>query len=296
MTSPTLSAVVCTHERPDDLSRCLEAFARLEDPVEVIVVDSASHPPCRELVERFAEALPRLVYVREGEPGLSRARNRGIAASSGEIVAFIDDDAGPRADWARRIVAPFVADQSIGCVGGACRPVFPDGRRPRWLSDRLLQFAGITRFGPPAREARSSAEWPFGANVAFRRSALEQAGGFSESLGRNGARLLSGEESALIETLRAGGWRIWLEPAAVVDHAVHAERCVSRYYWRRLWWAGVSRARGARPSRRVALRLLAAAPIRLGLYLLTRDRVHLYRTAETLGYFAERLRVRIATP
>ena len=273
-----LSVVICTHNRLDDLARCLEALSRLEDEVEVIVVDSASDVPCHDLVEGFG-----FRYVREDELGLARARNRGTAEAHGEIVAFVDDDAAPRPDWARRIVAPFNADPQIGCVGGALVPVFAD-ERPAWLSDRLLQFSGITRFGSDPHEARSSAEWPFGANMAFRAELLAE--GFPEDLGRIGLSLLSGEESVLIESLRRRGWKIWLEPAAIADHRVHSDRCRSGYYWRRLWWAGATRARAGSSG----LRLLAAAPLRLCLYLLTRDQVHLYRTAETASWLAERAR------
>jgi len=290
MSTVRLSTVICTHDRPRDLWRCLEAFACLEDPVELIVVDSASTPPCRELVNGYARAIPGLVYLREDAPGLSRARNRGVRHAQGEIVAFVDDDAAPRPDWARRIVEPFADDPRVGCVGGACHPFFPDCERPRWLSDRLLQFAGVTRFHA-AREARSSAEWPFGANIAFRREALTAAGGFPEHLGRTGSALLSGEESAAIAAVRAAGWRIVLQPAAAVDHAVPEARCVSRYYWRRLWWAGVTRARTGGRRGRTLTRLLAAAPLRLVLYLVTWDRVYLYRLAETAGFVHD-----IATP
>ena len=288
--SVDLTVVVCTHNRPRDLRRCLDGLADLEERVEVIVVDSASEPDCRKAVE--SARLRWVRYVREQEPGLSRARNRGIAEASGRIIAFLDDDAAPRSDWARRIVEAFDANSAIGCVGGACVARFEvDGGRPSWLSDRLLQFAGITRFGETPREARSSAEWPFGANIAFRADALRVGGPFAEELGRHGRTLLSGEEFGLVADLRSAGWVIWLEPRAIVDHTVHRERCDSRYYWRRLWWAGVSRARSRHAASSVAFRLLIAAPIRLSLYALTRDRVHLYRTAETAGFFAERIRV-----
>lgn len=283
---PLLAVVVCTHERPDDLERCLAALARLEDPVETVVVDSASRPPCRELVERWAARIPRLAYRRVERPGLSVARNAGVAATRAPIVAFVDDDAAPRPDWARRLAAAF-DDPSVGCAGGACVARFA-ARRPRWLSDRLLAFAGITHFGDRAREARSSAEWPFGANMAFRREALAAAGGFSEALGRDGRTLLSGEDSAMVEAVRDRGWRVWLEPGAVVDHTVHPERCVRAYYWRRLWWNG--RTRAVRGGRRTGLRLLAASPVRLALFLVTRDRVYLYRLAEAAGYAAHRAR------
>lgn len=287
----SLCVVVCTHDRPRDLERCLDSLSSLDVPPEVtIVVDSASQPPCREVVLRYEDRLSQLQYVREERPGLSCARNRGLAVARGGIVAFLDDDTAPRPNWGRSIRAPFEKDPFIGCVGGACGPVFRERDRPSWLSDRLLQFAGITRFGSEAREARSSAEWPFGANMAFRAEALAETGGFSERLGRVGTMLLSGEESALIESVRRAGWKVWLEPAAVVDHTVHPERCRSRYYWRRLWWTGVSRARNSDRAVVTALRLIPAALVRAGLYVLTRDRVYLYRTAETAGYITEKLR------
>jgi GT2 family glycosyltransferase len=286
-----LSVVICTHNRPDDLARCLEALAAIAEPLEVVVVDSASDPPCEELVRSYSGRIGGLRYVREERPGHSRARNRGIAECEGELVAFLDDDAAPRADWARALVHAFEHDPAIGCVGGACLPAFLDCERPAWLSDRLLQFAAITRFGCEPREARSSAEWPFGANMAFRREALERAGPFSERLGRERGNLLSGDDSALVEAVQRAGFRVWLEPRAIVDHAVHAERCSSRYYWRRLWWQGITRARQANSQLGTGLRMLAAAPVRLGLYLATRDRVHLYRTAESAGYLRERLRL-----
>jgi cellulose synthase/poly-beta-1,6-N-acetylglucosamine synthase-like glycosyltransferase len=272
---PELTVVVCTHDRPESLRGCLAALAALEDQVEVIVVDSASQPPCRELVEDHGFS-----YLYEAEPGLSRARNAGLAASWTELVAFVDDDADVATDWARRIAAPF-ADPAVGCVGGACVARFL-GPRPRWLSERLLQYAGITRFDE-ARESRSSSEYPFGANVAFRRKALA---GFSERLGRTGSSLLSGEEAAAIDRLREEGWRVRLEPAAVVRHAVSPERLRSGYYWRRLWWQGRSRARGER-SLRLTVRIVVALPVRLALFAATRDRVHLYRAAETPGYLRE---------
>jgi glucosyl-dolichyl phosphate glucuronosyltransferase len=278
MSAPLLSVVVCTHDRPHDLERCLRALARLQDPVDVIVVDSGPAVPADDVVRR---ALPSARYLHEPEPGLSRARNRGVAEAASDLVAFLDDDTAPAPDWARAIAAAF-ADDAVGCVGGTCEPAFA-ARRPRWLSDRLLQYAGITRFGPLPRPTVKSSEYPFGANIAFRRRAVAAAGGFREELGRNGSSLLSGEEADLVSRLLGAGWTVWLQPDAVVAHTVAAERCRSSYYWRRLWWQGVSRGR-ADASPATALRLLGAAPVRLGLWLATRDRVHLYRIAETAGF------------
>jgi glycosyltransferase involved in cell wall biosynthesis len=286
-----MSVVICTHNRPADLRRCLDAVALLDDPVEVIVVDSASSPSCEDLVASYASRVLSLDYVYESQPGLSIARNRGIERSTCAIVAFIDDDAAPLPDWAGRLAGSFV-DADVACAGGTCRAAFTTDR-PRWLSDRLLQFSGITRIGDIARDVTASSDYPFGANIAFRRAGLCEVGGFPTNLGRVGRSLLSGEEFAVIEALRDAGWRVRLEPAAVVDHFVAPERTHGRYYWRRLWWQGISRARAAR-SGSVALRLVIAAPVRVILWAVTRDRFYLYRTAETVGYLREQLRRRPA--
>ena len=291
MAEPLLSVVVCTHDRPEALVQCLRGIASLEDDLEVIVVDSASALSAQHLVEQFSGSFRRFVYHYEPVAGLSRARNRGLELARSDLVAFIDDDAVPERDWASRLAAAF-ADPNVACAGGTCRATF-DTARPRWLSDRLLQFAGVTRFGSEPRRARSSAEYPFGANVCFRRQVLLGIGGFPEHLGRVGDNLLSGEEYEVMATLQRLGWSIWLEPRAIVDHRVSAERCRSRYYWSRLWWQGITRAR-ARRSPALAFRLCCASVVRLGLWAVTGDRCHLFRVAETAGYLADCLRPRSA--
>jgi GT2 family glycosyltransferase len=285
-----LSVVVCSHGRPADLRECLRALASAGDAsLEVVVVDSASEPPLEPVVEECRSELAAVSYLYVSEPGLARARNIGMRAARGELIAFVDDDAAPARGWADAIRAAFARDSRIGCVGGTCRAVFPSGRaRPRWLSDRLLCFAGITNFGDEPHVARSSAEWPFGANMAFRREALEGRG-FDERLGRRAGDLASGEDSDMVARVQADGWTIWLEPSAVVDHTVHASRLEKRYYRRRLWAQGRSRAEATRRSAMTSVRLLAAVPVRSALYLLSRDRVHLYRLGESAGYFAARL-------
>lgn len=283
MGEPLLTVVICSHNRPEDLERCLHGLAALEDDVAVIVVDSASDPPLRATVDRFSSSLRRLSYHYEARPGLSLARNRGLELARTELVAFLDDDTVPERAWAKNLVGPF-EDPNVVCVGGTCRAAF-DCERPPWLSDRLLQLAGVTRFGAEARRVRSSAEYPFGANVCFRRRALLELGGFSIELGRIGTTLLSGEEYDVIEKLGRAGWAVWLEPSAVVDHRVTAARCRAHYYWRRSWWQGVSRARAGR-SARLGARLVSAALIRLALWGVTGDRFYLFRTAETAGYLA----------
>jgi glycosyltransferase involved in cell wall biosynthesis len=283
---PRLSVIVCTHERPDHLTRCLDALTRLEDPVEVIVVDSASNPPIDSLVERYRTRIEPLHYVYAPEPGLSIARNLGVSVATCDVVAFVDDDAAPRPDWARRIATAFEREPDIACVGGTCAAAFASDP-PGWLSGRLLALAGVSSFGSEPRRVSATADFPFGANIAFWRETLIDVGGFDPKLGRIGSLLLSGEESAVVRTMLDAGYTVMLEPGAVVDHTVSTDRLEGRYYWRRFYWQGITRARmGGRVRRFGGLTL--EVPGYLAAWGRTRDRYYLYRaSAETLGHLAE---------
>ena len=209
--------------------------------------------------------------------GALAGAERRAGGGADDLVAFVDDDAEVAPDWARRIAAPF-ADPAVGCVGGPASPL--PRPRPRWLSERLLQYAGITRFDE-ARESRSSSEYPFGANVAFRRDAL---GGFrSASAGpaphccreRRSWRS-TGSVTTAARRARARRRR---------THAVAPERSLRLLLAAALVAGRHPRAR--RASLRLTLRLVAALPVRVALYAGTRDRIHMYRLAETTGYLRE---------
>lgn len=278
-----LSIVICSHQRPEDLERCLEAIAAAELELPVIVVDSASTPNLEEVAGSFGDQLPGLVYHYEPRPGLSLARNTGLALAQTTWVAFIDDDACIRPDWLEQLTPALRSD--AWAIGGQAVADFPTPP-PRWLSSRLLQYSGITRYPDvPARPIGDRHEFPVGANLCVRRKEVLTLGGFPEHLGRIGNALLSGEETVVLDAILAGGGKIWIAPAAVVDHRVSRERYEGRYYWRRLWWQGITRARIG-GGVRTTVRLIVAAPVRAVLWAVTRDRFYLYRLAETAGYLA----------
>ena len=110
----TTTIVICTRNRPTLLRKCLEGIAHLErTPDEVIVVDNTSGDEETEAVAREFAA----VYTFEPIQGLSRARNRGLAESNSEIVAYLDDDAVPDERWLKFLLEPF-ADPRVAVVTG----------------------------------------------------------------------------------------------------------------------------------------------------------------------------------
>ena len=245
----------------------------------MIVVDSASQPPCRALVEAhgfaylYATGARALAgaerRARGGADGARRVRRRRRRASRRT----------GRGGSPRRSPTP-----AVGCVGGACLPALP----------RRLGPAGSRSACSSTPESRASGR---GARVALvQRVSVRRERRLPPRRARAAASRSASAASAphcsrarrprLIDRLRDDGWRVRLEPAAVVRHAVSPDRLRSGYYWRRLWWQGRSRARGER-SLRLTVRIVAALPVRLALFAATRDRVHLYRTAETTGYLRE---------
>jgi len=100
------SIVICTHNRCNVLQETLQELVHLdypEDCYEIIIVDNASQDETRKIFNEAANRGKNLRYVREEKLGLSYARNKGIENSSGEFIAFIDDDAIPEPDWLEKL-------------------------------------------------------------------------------------------------------------------------------------------------------------------------------------------------
>jgi len=171
----SVSIVICTRNRPALLKKCLEAITHLEPmPDEMIVVDNTSGDKETEAAARKFSAR----YILEPVPGLSRARNRGLAESKSEIVAYLDDDALPTESWLEFLIEPF-ADSCVGVVTG--RTILPDSQADdiidepaRFLSNKDPLWIEIAAFGGLG----------IGTNMALRKAACTGEKIFDERLGR----------------------------------------------------------------------------------------------------------------
>lgn len=223
----SVSVVICTRDRPQDLTRCLASLGRcVPPPCEVIVVDNA---PRNDATAQAVRAFPGVRYVREDRPGLSLARNAGIKAAAGEIVAFTDDDVELPEDWIARLAAPFT-DPEVACVTGLVLPADLSSE-----AACLFEF-GVGGFGHALRRRRFDRDylrtdwwrppdvWKMGAgaNMAMRRSAFAEVGLFDPRLGA-GASGCSEDSELWFRLLRAGHVCQY-DPAAVVFHHHRGDR------------------------------------------------------------------------
>ena len=237
---PSVSVVICTYteDRWDDLAGAVASVRGQTRPARevVVVVDHND-----ALLARVRPAFPGVRAVANGEgSGLSGARNTGAALATGDVVAFLDDDAAAEPQWLERLVAPY-ADGAVIGVGGAVHPAWAVPR-PRSFPDEFLWVVGCSYRGMPVR--RSRVRNLIGANMSYRRDALEQLGGFHADLGRVGTTPLGCEETELC--VRAA--RRWpdsmfvYEPSAVVRHRVPRSRTRWAYFRARCYGEGLSKA------------------------------------------------------
>ena len=206
-----ISIVLCTYNRADMLEDSLRSWQLVVQgnrKVEFIVVDNASTDATRNVVEKFAGAFPGVLrYEYEQQPGLSCARNRGIEAARGPIIAFVDDDIYFDAHWLQEIVAAFERHPDVHCIGGKSIPTF-EGEKPNWLTESMLQFYGSTLSGDNDR-LMVFPEHPFGVNMAFRQEVFGEIGGFRTDLGRIKNSLLSNEEKDMFHRVAAAGFKVF---------------------------------------------------------------------------------------
>ncbi len=235
----TTSVVVCSYtmSRWENLCATLEGLERQSRlPDEILLV--ADHNP--ELSHALASLGVGRVLLHTGARGCAGARNHGLQAANGELVAFLDDDALPEQDWLDRLVAPLEASPSVVATGGW---VLPDGGNvAAWYPKELYWVFGCSWAG---LEARQTLRNPIGASMAWRRGVLSDVGGFSVAIGHvgNWSGAIGGCEETLagIQSTALTRGMIVHARDAVVHHYVGPERVRFSYLLRRGFGEGTSK-------------------------------------------------------
>jgi glycosyltransferase involved in cell wall biosynthesis len=232
-----LTVVVCSYKRHALLQQIIDHFELMHDPLagaEFLVVENSPSESRAPL--RLPTKLESRLVVCE-ETGLSHARNAGIAAAQGAIIAFLDDDALVCPRWANRLIETF-AEKGMSVLGGRVRPKILLDTLPAWYHDDLAGYLSCIDWGEETRALRPG-EWIVGANMAFRREVFDRYGAFDPSLGRKGdGSLISNEEIELLHKI--GLARIFYSPACAVEHIIQPERIRLAWFRRRVFWQAVS--------------------------------------------------------
>jgi glucosyl-dolichyl phosphate glucuronosyltransferase len=240
-----VSVVICTYNL-DSYLNLIEAVDSIleqtyQDKNVIVVVDGN-----RKLYERFISdygetGIVRAILLTENV-GISEARNAGIRMATGDIIAFMDDDATAGSEWIENLVKTYKEYNAIA-VGGKILPVWT-GRKPDYLPEELYWLVGVNYSGlleNKVTEVRNT----FGPNMSFRKEVFEKIGFFNRDLGfakRNTAYLQAEEAELSLRMKQAFGQGVMYNPRAEVYHKVPPEKLKVGILLKRAYYQGYSKA------------------------------------------------------
>ncbi|WP_225929384.1 MULTISPECIES: glycosyltransferase family 2 protein [Rhodococcus] len=306
----SLSVVICAYTTRRWFDLCLSVQSVLcqegADLELILVIDHCDELYVRAC-NRFRTDERVTVLANADTRGLSGARNTGVRAAHGDVVAFVDDDARAEPGWTQALMHHY-RNRGVASVGGYAVPSWP-GERPAWLPEEFDWVVGCSYVGLPTQVA--PVRNPIGCNMSMRRSVLYSVGGFRSEVGRVGSVPVGGEETELCIRIRANlnSNRILFDPHMRVQHHVSADRATLRYFVRRCHHEGLSKAVVAElttasdalsSERSYTLHVLPRAVLREGLSMrrdgLARATVLLLGLAvTTAGYIQGRAAIRLRT-
>jgi glucosyl-dolichyl phosphate glucuronosyltransferase len=224
---PTVSVVIAAFatERWNDLRQAVASVEvqTIRVMETIVVIDHNAN-----LLDRAQRELSNVIVIPNvGRRGVSGARNSGVAASHGEVVAFLDDDAVASANWLESLLHHFVDPDVVG-VGGRTRPIWP-GSRPRWFPYEFDWAVGASYRGMPEKAARVRNVW--GCNMAISRHVFDGIGGFREDFGKVGARSRPEDTDLCLRAAAAQPNGTWIyEPDGIAGHRVPLKRTTFSYF------------------------------------------------------------------
>jgi GT2 family glycosyltransferase len=215
MEESTVSIIIITRNRPFLLRHCLQRVTALPYPrKEIIVVDSSTNDESKPILAQSPAVIS--IQLPKQHNNIPQARNEGIAVSTGDIIAFIDDDSMIRPEWLSALLEAY-HDEQVGAAGG--RVI----RRPEPYCDQqsgnpqlLVQSSGVVvakDIDLPGT-GKMEVDHLIGCNMSFRRKALEQVGGFDANYTLTNLR----EETDLCIRVKKAGWRVIYDPSIAVVH------------------------------------------------------------------------------
>lgn len=270
MKDPEISVAICTRNRGASLALTVASLSQTPAWLrwELLVIDNASEDDTQTRLRSIEADYPAPVRIlSEPQIGLAKARNRALREARGEIVLFLDDDVTCEKGVVESHFNAF-KDPAVVATGGRIVPNLPDDT-PRWFRDEVFSNSG----GPTARYDFGDEPGevgigvrplPIGAHFGIRREIARGRGGFDESLGW-GLSSIPGEETRLMDQIRAYGGRILYVPDAIVHHRIPPERTTFAYFDQ--WFERLGRFEALRSGRPMGLlrwKSIAQAAFRMG--------------------------------
>jgi glycosyltransferase involved in cell wall biosynthesis len=213
------SIIICTYNRELYLPTCLEHLKNQNaDPAtfEIVIVNNNSSDATDSICLAFCAKNPQLktTYIIEKTPGLSAARNCGIANAKGEVLCFIDDDGFAAQDYVTNVqeITQNPVYAAYISFGGKVIPCYNPNMEPKWLSTYIDGVVSKVDLGEQIKDFDK--KYPAGCNMIFRRTFFEQFGGFNTDLHTRG------DDKFIFDKLKNAGQKTLYVPTLYVEHFI----------------------------------------------------------------------------
>ena len=240
-----VTVIICTNapERYLDIVGLIESLiSQTYTNIEIIIIiDQIIELYNRFISDSFFSDNNKIIIGLSDYKGLSNARNTGVKFSSGDIIAFIDDDAIAKQDWVCNLLKNY-SDPSIIGVGGMMKPLWVSGFA-RWIPEEFYWTIGCSYKSQCLSKCNVRSN--FGSNMSFRREIFDVVGFFDPNYGLIDNNLRTGEETEFsIRALnRIIGSRIIFDPDCIVFHRIYQFRKSPIYILKRCYAYGVAIAK-----------------------------------------------------
>jgi glycosyltransferase involved in cell wall biosynthesis len=240
-----VSVVLCEHtmDRYDAVVEAARSVLdQTYDDVELVFVSDGNPEVYERFEADFGHRENVVTRCNDENRGLLVSRNNGAKAASGDVVAFIDDDAVAHPEWIDRLVAAYDEHDAIA-AGGRMDPIWVDGPVDFLPAEFYFLIGATYRGFGDGRDTPAEVRNTNGSNISFRREVFLELGGFDDEIGgRKGDKNLQGGETEVCARLREGyGEGVRYVPDAEVGHKVFAYRTEPTWLLDRAFWQGYSK-------------------------------------------------------
>jgi glycosyltransferase involved in cell wall biosynthesis len=239
----TFTVIICayTETRWAELITAVDSIKNQQRLAnQLIIVIDHNEALFQRAQQAFSDAI---ILKNRFQRGLSGARNSGIHYATGDIIAFMDEDAVALPSWLETLAAAYQTKDILG-VGGQIKPNWINGR-PKWFPREFDWVVGCTYLGMPENPA--PVRNLIGCNMSFRKDVFLELGGFQEGIGRVGTNPVGCEETEFCIRIhqKYANAILLFQPKAVVQHWVPTARGQWNYFKSRCYSEGISKAQVA---------------------------------------------------
>ncbi|QSW99648.1 glucosyl-dolichyl phosphate glucuronosyltransferase [Haloterrigena alkaliphila] len=236
-----VSVVICTYamERYDVFSECVDSvLSQTYDPLEVVLVVDGNDEVFERVQNDYSDLDDVVLHCNDRNQGISYSRTRGAEIATGDVVAFIDDDAVAEDDWVAELARVYEETDALA-VGGHVAPDWVT-EKPDFFPAEFYWLVGCDErgMGEHMEELRNT----YGSNISFRREVFLNVGGYDENTGRHGDRHVQAHEAPVcIRIANKYGKGVIYNTDAVVHHKLFDYRGDFRWLVFRSFWQGYSK-------------------------------------------------------